>query len=464
MEVPTRGRAFDIAAAIVLCVLVATSRLQTSGDGREYVLMAERFAHARSPAVPVAQARAAGVFDRRLINRHGAQEMWHFWFVSLCVAPLMALTSAVGAPPALPFAIFNSVLIWAAFRTVRRRFGVMTAVALCASPIVWWIDKAQVEAFTFACLTLGLAALPDLAVAALWFALAATQNPPIGALTLGLAVWTWVGPREVRDRNPRLWLWLIAIALLALHPLYYWVQLGRTTPLVETGDLRIPGLRSLITPIVDLNVGLLINAPVVAGALLILFLGAVRRSPRAALATASVWLLFLTAFAQAENVNSGGTPGMARYALWLMPPALLLLHGRPQSLAGRSAGAIATALSVACALIWFRPTLPESYLFPTRTALYVWENYPGLENPLPEIFAERLRHADNVNTLASTPTCAKALLQSGQWPADCPRVETVEACRAEGALCYANRQRDGTYVFVKTSRRGGINVARLLFD
>ena len=34
---------------------------------------------------------------------------------------------------------------------------------------------------------------------------------------------------------------------------------------------------------------------------------------------------FLFAFAQAPNANSGGTPGMSRYALWLLPLAVLLL-------------------------------------------------------------------------------------------------------------------------------------------
>jgi hypothetical protein len=102
-------------------------------------------------------------------------------------------------------------------------------------------------------------------------------------------------------------------------------------------------------------------------------------------------------------------------------------------------------------------------LSPTPLAAWTWSHYPRLENPLPEIFAERLRHQDGVNPIASTDNCAKALLQEGRWPDPCTSPQVLpSACRAESALCYANRRADGTYAFVPTSRRGGIRLADLL--
>lgn len=233
--------------------------------------------------------------------------------------------------------------------------------------------------------------------------------------------------------------------------------------------MRIPGLRALLTVITDLNVGMMLNAPVLfitLGVSVVAALVAARR--RAAPDTARLAMfggmiaLFLLACAQAPNVNSGGTPGMSRYALWFIPLPLLIWP----RLASRKAGVrLLTAVTVASA-IWslalFQPSAPEHYLSPTRAAAWTWSQHPSWENPLPEIFAERLRHKDGVNTLAATPNCAKALVLGGQWPAPCQPAPLPAACQAAGVLCYANRRTDGTYDFVETSRRGGIRLAALL--
>jgi hypothetical protein len=445
----------------LLLVALGTSSRRLTGDGQEYLLMAERLATGHAPTVSIEAAQQAGVYDAKLVSRHGRQEMWHFWFFPLMVAPFLAITRAVGGPPVLAFGIVNAILLGVGIRIVFRRAGLLAALLLGLSPIVWWVDKPQVEVFTFVWLLLGCALLPSFAWAALCFAIAATQNPPIGGLVVlvaGIAAW------QRRARMGALWPWGLAVAILGLHPAYYWYQLGRLTPLVESHDLRLPAWRTLLTPLLDLNLGLLVNAPLlllVIGGALVLACGRREDRGRAGFVLAASGL-FLVAFTQAPNVNSGGTPGMTRYALWLLPPAVLILARLPrQGWRGALAGGL-TAASVVWSLWWFRPTLPERYLEPTRVALYVWSNYPAVENPLPEIFAERLRHQDGVNTLASTPNCAKALIQSGVWPDPCEPVGTLPPdCRAKEALCYGNRRPDGSYAFVPTSRRGGINLWEL---
>jgi hypothetical protein len=424
--------------------------------------MALRLAHGHVPAAPIADAKRASVYDERLVHGDGEQEMWHFWLFPLAVAPVMAVVTAVGGPPVLAFAIFNAVLMWVGFVTVRRRHGVFSAVLICLSPIIWWTDKAQVEVFTFVCLLLGFAVLPQLAAASLLFALAATQNPPIGLLVVMLSV---VAVRNRRTQSIDLWLWIAAFLLLALHPLYYWTQLGRSTPLVDAIDLRIPGLRAFLTPIVDLNIGFVVHAPLLAltvtASLAATFWSIEHR--RQAMFVLATYLIFLFAFSQAPNVNSGGTPGLSRYAVWLIPPLILIVGRSALGRHGRRALGTLAALSAVWSIVHFDPRLPEDYLVPTRLALYVWSEYPALENPLPEIFAERLRHSDEVNTMASTSNCAKALLQSGYWPDPCESAQKLpEACSADGALCYANRTQDGSYAFVRTSRRGGVRFVDLL--
>jgi hypothetical protein len=289
--------------------------------------------------------------------------------------------------------------------------------------------------------------------------MASMQNPPIGGLVILLAARA-VYRGDLRAA-PR-WTWGIALAILAVHPLYYLFEIGRLTPLVASGDVRFPGLRALFTPLIDLNVGLLINAPVV-GAVMAAGLWAGARSPERRhlfLGVLATYALFLCAFAQAPNVNSGGTPSLSRYALWLIPPLVPLFPGTGSRKRPGAALPALVGLSAIWTAVYFRPAIPESYLEPTRVALRVWSTYPSLENPLPEIFAERLRHRDGVNTLAATPNCAKVLVQDGVWPQPCaaPRVPPVE-CDSEGELCYANRKADGSYAFVPTSRRGGISIS-----
>jgi hypothetical protein len=128
--------AVDGLAAVLILILLAlsASSRRVTGDGPEYLLMTERLASGRGPAVPIEIATRAGVYDSRLIDRHGQQEMWHYWFFPLCVAPVLAVTTAVGGSPLWAFTIFNAMLLWIGVVIVRRRFGVLAAIFVGLSP------------------------------------------------------------------------------------------------------------------------------------------------------------------------------------------------------------------------------------------------------------------------------------------------------------------------------------------
>lgn len=172
-------------------------------------------------------------------------------------------------------------------------------------------------------------------------------------------------------------------------------------------------------------------------------------------------LPLLFAFAQTMNVNHGGTPGMSRYALWLLPLAAPLVDAAygAASVRWRQALTLCVTASAMWSAIYFAPARGEGFLEPTPLARYQWQHYPDLMDPLPEIFAERTRHQESVNVFAATPSCSKALLQSGQWPFPCtPTTAPIPPeCRPDGVLCYANRTSRG-YVFHVTSRRGGLSL------
>ena len=95
---------------------------------------------------------------------------------------------------------------------------------------------------------------------------------------------------------------------------------------------------------------------------------------------------------------------------------------------------------------------------PTRLAMLQWTRFPGWQNPVPEVFAERLRGQDAVNELAGTPGCEKVLIQAGTWPHLCVPQPSPDACMQANAWCYGNRTSAG-YDFVQVPRRGGYRLA-----
>lgn len=191
--------------AAFLALLCLRSSPLVTGDGAEYILLAERFAQGQLPHVPIAEARARGLFEPRLIDRGGAQQLWHFWFLSLLAAPLVHV---VGNVPTAAFAIVNVGLLGLAFFIVHRRVGPAAALFVGCSPILWWVDKAQVEVFTVAMTAIGCAliARPHLAAAA--FGFAATQNPPFAVVSVALciaAAFGSIGRSVCADRSGACW-------------------------------------------------------------------------------------------------------------------------------------------------------------------------------------------------------------------------------------------------------------------
>jgi hypothetical protein len=250
--------------------------------------------------------------------------------------------------------------------------------------------------------------------------------------------------------------------IAALHPLYYLWQIGQSTALID-GDIRIPPLMRFGAVLWDFNVGLASNAPLLTAALLMTLVAARRqltnRGRHVLLAVcAGVWFLF--SFTQAININHGGTPSMSRYALWLVPLTLVWMPERAGTTDPRPQRLLLalTAASIAWNVAFFHPRLPEGHLRPTRLASFQWTRFPAWQNPVPEIFAERLRGRDAVNELAATAGCEKVLIQAGTWPHPCPAQPMPPACAQPDVWCYGNRTRDG-YEYVQVPRRGGYRLA-----
>jgi hypothetical protein len=469
--VPQR-RVAVAAAALVLAALVAGSSPRRVGDGPEYLVTAMRLAALRPPALDDAEVAAMRV-DLRAIGTgfeasfavppvrgaDGRHDFPHFWFYPLLAAPGVWLAQAVGVHPNFGFTATNGVLLLAAFSVALARLDWRVALLVFGGPIVWWLDKAHTEAFTFALLAIATATLAD---APWWamiaFAAASTQNLP---LAVGVALAALVGIRRWRD--PRMWIGAAAsVVLVALHPLYYWMRIGVPEPqtLVDGTAFHVPHVGEMGAFVWDPNLGILPNFPALALALVasVATLAVVRRRALASppiLASAVVAVVLLASFAQTTNFNSGATPGPARYGLWLVPLALPLLDAAAKSGTRWWRAALGSIAVASCAtmLVAYRPSLPESYLSPTRLATFLWTHYPWLDDPLPEVFSERLRgedlfHVGEPVAPVATPDCSKALLVAGQWPRACGvRANAPAACNGPDVYCYANRHGGGVYRF-----------------
>jgi hypothetical protein len=462
-----------------LTALVATSEPRLTGDGPEYVAQALRLRALRPPSLTEAEATAmnAVVFTgyrleqntlprmridayASLADSRGRRAWPHFWLYPLLAVPFVWMARAIGLRHLWTFTALNVALLGVAFWVVSGRLRWAAMALLFAGPIVWWIDKAHTEVMTFALLSTGLVLAAERPWwSAVAFGAAAAQNSFLAAgIPLVAAAAIVEDTRLFRDR--RLWTGVaVGVGIALAKPLYYLWEIGVAEPqtLVGGTHFRIPTLEEAGVLVWDPNIGLLQGFPVflivvpLAAVWLALRVPALLRSPWP-WAVGAFGVTILLSAAQTTNMNSSATPSMSRYALMLVPLAVLLLLAAQERLGRRFERILVplAALSVAFSLVNFHPRLAVDHLRPTPLASFLWSRYPGLDNPPPEVFFDRTRHEDRGHRLESvgTPTCSKVLLLEGIWPSECPSdAAAPPVCRRPDEYCYANRD-GGTYRFV----------------
>ncbi len=464
---PTRGAGVWFAASLIGLTLglISLSSPRRVGDGAEYLAMSLSLADGSAPSVPASVITRVPEFfpgdtginlvDPNYRGADGRQDYTHFWLYPLLAAPFVRIALANGVNPVYGFTALNCLLLLIAVAVLWRHVSHPVVLLFAAGPVLWWLDKAHAEAFTFSLLTIGAACL---AVAPWWsviaFGMAAAQNPPIAGAMLVAAACGFV--RHGR-RDRRMWTALVAGgALAALHPIYYYARLGIFSALHGAIDWHRPSLRELIAVPVDLNVGILVHAPFFTAAVVAATLITLWRGPRRLLtlehgAALMVGALFLVGFSQATNVNSGGTPNPSRYGLWLLPMAVPFFSASSE-VAERGWFRVLAAASMVWCAVTFAPRLPDNYLKPDALAASVWRRWPALDNPVAEIFAERVSGREPAQPPIATAGCEKILLLADSkgvaWPGSCAQTRVGPLCAQPGALCYANQVEDG-YEFVR---------------
>ncbi|MBI4263485.1 MAG: hypothetical protein HY657_03835 [Acidobacteria bacterium] len=469
-ELAAKARRTVRLAACVAVLLVAAawdSETRRVGDGFEYLAMARNLARVQAPSLSAAdfvelerEANAHGDSSWRQAPMPSLQaadarfDFPHFWMYSLAAAPLVAGSTAAGLHPAAGFTMLNVALVTAGVWLLLRR-GAAVAAVLFAAILLWWIDKVHADIFIAALTVLALQLRERTPLVSLWLlGVAAAQMPVLMVL---LVAWTastyWAATGAVPGGHARASRRVLpgaamAFALAALHPVYYLWRLGVVSPLGDTVSRHVPGVRAIVTPLVDPNLGILWFAPALSVLTVVGAVAAGRGRQWRELGPLLVGAAaLLVAASQTPNVNHGGTPGMSRYGIWLLA-VLSPLALRGELVAARRCPRLLTAaaaLSVVCAAIVFHPRLGDAGVTPSPTALarVLWTRLPAIDNPLPEVFAERIGHTDGDAVVpVATERCEKALVVGTggevRWPEVCAPRPAPDACRAAGALCYAN--------------------------
>jgi hypothetical protein len=459
-----RGQSVIVAGALAFC-LIAGSSPRLIGDGREYLAQAVHFASLHGPAFRPAdiaslQSEIAriepslGDWDLRastVADSTRGRVFLHFWFYALLVAPFVWIAHVLGVSPLFAFTTVNLVLLGIAVWVALPRLGVAGAVLVFTGPIIWWIDKAHTEIFTFALLTITFALLKERP----WWSMiaagvASTQNPPIAVvIPLVLVAAFSRDRRALADRRVAAGA-LVGIAFALLHPAYTYVHHGTVSLLLAQTRTGVPTLQSLAAVLFDPTLGLIGNFPIF---LVVVTLGVIvlaRRAPRAVvsdamLVAAITAVVFLISFSRTTNLHHGGTPSISRYALWLVPLAIPLLSNLnadnrrawPRFLRG------AAVISALVSVVAFHPSVPQNSREPTWLATFLWTRLPAWNNPLPEVFIETELHVDEPMIPVATAGCEKILIagddsQNGMWPSPCYPAPVPPSCQSPGALCYAN--------------------------
>jgi hypothetical protein len=430
LAVSSRSGPMMLAAVLALgSGLAMLSPARPVGDSRDHVAMATAIAHGSPPES--GEARRSFIY-------------------ALTAAPLVRAAETAGRDPRSAFTALNLLLLAGAALLLVKRVSTVAAALLSAGPVLWWVDKPHPEVFTF---TLVAASITFIGVAPWWsilaLGLAAAQEP---AMLPALAAALVFAALPTGFANRRVWIAAgAALGLAALDPFYQSARYGGGFGAVFRGNPHLPLARELLSTPFDPNIGIFVHAPLVTATVALALVLALVRAPRQVVtprhgAVLAIGALFVLMFTQMLNVNSGGTPGPSRYGLWLLPIAIPVLEAAPPAVALR----VLAAASVVWCTIFFAPSRPENYLQPTRLAALLWTRWPAADNPLVEIFSERVSGSQPApEPPLAMPGCEKALIigrGSGSptsWPGRCDPQTAPPFCREVGVLCYANRTSDG---------------------
>ncbi len=445
---PLHGAAFKCAFifALVFFLFVVLLPPQRVGDGSEYygLFLAIHDGHRTFMTAPAwaaynflfTSSHIVGLVDPTSLkntfpslSQISGADFNHFWLYSALAAATSGWLTAFGLSVHECFLLLHALLLSVLVYVATKHFGKMgllaVAIILVGSPIFWFIDKVHTEFFTFCCVSIGtlLFCRHRYFSAALWLALASTQNISIGATALFLlAVGAWNARHQnVSFRDAALA--FIALILIAIHPIYYFFRVGVIDPQLLAGGAKIgANFRNMYIWFLDPDIGLIPNWPMSVAILAATAIALLVNQSKLPRITIAYVLVFITTnlYAQSSttNLNSGATVDVARYATWyigLFIPCLaftLKLINHKCKLALKACAALLLLFFTFSSAAHFYPSKHETYLAPTVLSSWVQEQFPALYDPPAQIFADRNSGASTLPPSYAVvgPACKKVLV------------------------------------------------------
>lgn len=472
---------FALLLGAVLAAIALSFPAMPSGDFDEYALMTFALAGHGTPAIQSADLQTAsrlasdfnlayeelgegmraGAYMPRpgfFRGRDGEYFSIHFYaYSALAVAPFRLLQAA-GMAPLKCFQVVNLGFVFVLGLCLFRLFGTATRAALgvllfflCGGLLYWrWTSpECMCAAALLSALILFATGAPR--AGGLLAGLAAMQNPPIG-LFIGFAPLFhaalhyraqagWRAALRGAVCGPNLHGLLLVLALALLPILFSLWQFAAPNMIARYATSHeLISMGRLVSFFFDLNQGMLVGLPAVLAALLWWGWRAPDRRSRAVLVLCGAFALALAVPAlTTHNWNSGAT-GMMRYAFWAAMPFLFALMLRLRALERWPRVPVAALLLAQLACMAGAANYSHVQFSPQAQAVLALA--PGLYNPDPEIFAERVAHSEApMDLLGATIYRAGGIPTKTMYLVSAPGID-ARLCGPGRTLSPANRYVD----------------------
>lgn len=402
--------------SIYLLIMLVRAPVQLHGDGFEYLYMTQAFQNHLSPNLTdadIASLQPALIknnvpttlnpFNGFFPTKSGLKFSYHFWLYSLVVAPAKISLDGLGLNGLLAFQITNTILFLAALWSVlllsalEENRKVMLTAFLCVNPAVWYLTWWHPEVFTYSLAILSLVFFTrrQYKTAALFSAIASTQNPPLIFLAGYLAI------VDVTQYWPKITIVRLIKTALPFAPafmpsVFYTIFYGTPNIIYNQGA----GL-SYITPqkfidfFLDLNMGILPYMPILLVFFLIVFFKNIWEQSYLGMGWGLTIMIIVLSATQTRNWNSD-CAGLMRYAVWVTPLIAFFVIDRIKMAPGWKdlwMGGIAYQLAL---VVYFGGvTAMISAVEMGPIAKIVLDRFPQFYSPEKETFIERTNHNED---------------------------------------------------------------------
>jgi hypothetical protein len=417
------------------------------GDGSEYILQYFGFVESHRPWITSSAIEAYDKFFNSgqinylvgseqiqttfsALSKVSTFDLNHFWLYSGIAAALHIFFKffLIELSVTDSFVLLHAILFGLSVTFAWKKYsytGVLTVLLLLfGSPIFWYGNKIHTEFFTFTLVLLAtiFAIQSKFLQASVSIALASTQNPSFSAIALVLIFLSALNLGKKFFRLTNLPPIVLSLFLCGIHPAYYLWRQGVVTPQLKAGGASVGGnIDHFFLWLIDPDVGLFPNWPL---GILFLSLGLFvyfknKRLKKTdlffSLFVAAFFMISLYAQSSTTNLNSGGTPGLARYALWYVglffPICLAIIVWLRQEHLNFSRVILLFSLAVISATSVYSnaPIRPEQFTNPSISSRFIQANFSKFYSPPMPIFVGRYSGLGEDISISSVvgPDCRK---------------------------------------------------------